>query len=66
MTEYVPKRRGFGMTVISLAAAGVFIALTKANNPEMDIKPMVIMLGSVAVACTVMNFISGRKKRDKE
>ena len=62
MTEYVPKRRGFSMTVISLVAAGAFIVLTKANNPEMDIKPMMVMFGGVAFGCVVMNFISRRKK----
>ena len=66
MEEYVPKRRGFSMTVISLAAAGAFIAVTKAKNPGMDIKPMMMMFGSVVFACVVMNFISVRKRRDDE
>ena len=64
MTEYVPKRRGFSMTVISLAMAGAFIMVTKAKNPEMDIRPMVMMLVGVTLACVVMNFVSGRKRRD--
>ena len=66
MTEYTPRRRGFGMTVISLAAAGAFLAVTKAKNPGMDVKPLVMMFGGVALACVVMNFVSGRKKRDEE
>ena len=65
MTEYVPKRRGFSMTVISLAMAGAFIVVTKAKNPEMDIKPMMMMFVGVALACVVMHFVSGRKKRDE-
>ena len=54
------------MTMISLAAAGVFLAVTKAQNPEMDIRPMLIMYGSVAVACVVMNLVSNRRRRDDE
>ena len=63
--EYVPRRRGFSLTLISLAMAGAFIVVTKAKNPEMDIRPMVMMFVGVALACVVMNFISGRKKRDE-
>ena len=62
MQEYVPRKRGFTMTMIGLVAAGAFVALTKANNPEMDIKPMMMMVGGVALGCVVMNFISSRKK----
>ena len=64
MTEYVPKRRGFSMTVISLAMAGAFIVVTKARNPEMDVKPMVMMFAGVVLACVVLNFVSSRKRRD--
>ena len=64
MTEYSPKRRGFSMTMISLAMAGAFIVVTKARNPEMDVKPMVMMFGGVVLACVLMNYISGRKRRD--
>ena len=53
------------MTVISLAMAGAVIVVTKAKNPELDVKPMVMMLVGVALACVVMNFVSGRKKRDE-
>ena len=66
MAEYTPRRRGFGMTMISLAAAGAFLAVTKAKNPGMDVKPLVMMLGGVVLACVVMNFLSSRKKRDDE
>ena len=64
MAEYAPRRRGFRMTVISLAMAGAFIVVTKARNPEMDITPIAIMFACVALACVAMNVISGRKKRD--
>lgn len=54
------------MTLISLAAAGAFIAVTKAKNPGMDLKPILMMFGSVVAACVVMHFASNRKRRDDE
>ena len=66
MEEYTPKRRGFRMTVISLAAVGAFIAVVKAKNPGMDVKPLLMMFGGVTLGCAVMNLVSSRKRRDDE
>ena len=66
-TEPIPPgRRGFRMTAISLAAVGAFIAVTKAKNPGMDLKPMLMMFGGVTAACVLMHFVSNRKRRDDE
>jgi hypothetical protein len=54
------------MTLASLAAAGAFIAIMKAKRPEMDIKPLVLMLGGVALGCFIMNIFSGRSKNNDE
>ena len=66
MTEDASRRRGFFMTMIGLAMAGVLIAAIRGRNPEMDIKPMLMMFGGVTLACVVMNLISFRKRRDDE
>jgi len=54
------------MTIIGLAAAGVFIAVIKGRNPEMDLKPILMMYGAVTFACLLMNFVSNRKRREDE
>ena len=61
-----PDRRGPRMTLASLVAAGAFIAAMKVQRPEMDIKPLVLMLGGVALGCFIMNIISGRTKKNDE
>ncbi|MDR0764995.1 MAG: hypothetical protein LBE65_05320 [Synergistaceae bacterium] len=52
------------MTFFSLVLSGVFIAVFKSKNPEMNIKPTLIMFGAVALGCAVMIFVSRRKKDD--
>ena len=66
VTDEAPKKRGFAMTMISLVMVGAIIALIRSRNPEMDMKPMLMMFGGVVFVCLVMNFISNRKKRDDE
>jgi hypothetical protein len=57
-------KRGARMTFFSLAMAGAFIAVSKAVNPGMNVKPMLVTLGGVTLGCFVMMFIAGRKKND--
>jgi hypothetical protein len=66
VTEDAPMRRGVFMTMIGLAMAGILIAVIRGRNPEMDIRPMLMMFVGVTVACAAMNFISYRKRRDDE
>ena len=61
-----PRRRGPRMTLASLAAAGAFIAAMKAQRPEMNIKPLVLMLCGVALGCFIMNILSGLSKKNDE
>jgi hypothetical protein len=57
-------KRGTRMTFFSLAMAGAFIAVSKAVNPGMNVKPLLMMLGGVTLGCFVMMFIAGRKRND--
>jgi hypothetical protein len=52
------------MTFFSLALTGAFIAVLRAKNPGMNIKPIVTMFGAVALGCAAMTLISRRKKDD--
>ena len=52
------------MTFFSLAMAGAFIAVSKAVNPGMNVKPVIMMFGGVTLGCFVMMFIAGRKRND--
>ncbi|MDR1510508.1 MAG: hypothetical protein LBS53_12815 [Synergistaceae bacterium] len=49
-------------TFLSLAAAGAFIALSKTANPGMNVKPMLMMFGGVALGCFILSFVAGRNK----
>jgi hypothetical protein len=53
------------MTFISLGMIGAFIAVSKAFNPSMNVKPIVTMFGCVALGCFILIFVSGRKKNDE-
>jgi hypothetical protein len=55
--------RGPRMTFLSLAMAAAFIAVSKAANPGMNIRPMLLTLGGVALGCFIMMFVAGRKRR---
>jgi hypothetical protein len=62
-----PAKKRFGgavMTFFSLALTGVFIAVFKAKNPEMSIKPIVTMFGAVALGCAAMTLVSRKRKND--
>jgi hypothetical protein len=50
------------MTFFGLALSAAFIAVSKARNPGMNIKPALTMFGAVALGCAVMTIISGKKK----
>jgi hypothetical protein len=52
------------MTFFSFALAGAFIAVFKAKNPGMNIKPILTMFGAVALGCAAMTFASRRRKDD--
>ncbi|MDR3279245.1 MAG: hypothetical protein LBT23_01925 [Synergistaceae bacterium] len=52
------------MTFFSLAAAGAFIAVTKAANPGINIKPILLMFGGIAIGCFIMTMLAGRKTDD--
>ncbi|MDR1138016.1 MAG: small integral membrane protein 8 [Synergistaceae bacterium] len=52
------------MTFLSLAIAGAFIAVSKTVNPEMNIKPVLMMFGGVALGCFILTFVVGRKRDD--
>jgi hypothetical protein len=58
-----PRKRGTMMTFLGLAAAGAFIAVSKAVNPGMNVKPQLMMLGGVALGCFIMIFVVGGKRR---
>jgi hypothetical protein len=57
-------KRGSRMTFFSLAAVMAFIAASKAANPQMNIKPLLMMFGGVALGCFILAFCAGRKKND--
>ena len=57
-------KRGTRMTFFSLAMAGAFIAVSKAVNPGMNVKPVLMMLGWVTLGCFAMMFVAGRKRND--
>ncbi|MDR2779673.1 MAG: hypothetical protein LBB28_00945 [Synergistaceae bacterium] len=57
-------KRGAMLTFLSLAMAGAFIAVSKAANPRMNVTPMLLMLGGVALGCFIMIFVAGRKRND--
>jgi branched-subunit amino acid ABC-type transport system permease component len=54
------------MTFFSLALAGVFIAVFKSKNPEMNVRPILTMFGAVALGCAIMTLISQRKKNNDQ
>jgi len=54
------------MTFFSLAAAGGFLAVTKAANPGMNIRPLVMLLCGVALGCFIMTVLSGRKSDERQ
>ena len=55
---------GPAMTFFSLVLAGAFIAVFRAKNPGMDIKPILTMFGAVALGCAAMTLVSRRRKDD--
>jgi hypothetical protein len=61
-----PRRRGARMTFMSLAAAAAFMAVMKARNPGLDLKPALLMFAGVALGCFIMAAIGGRAKKDGE
>jgi hypothetical protein len=50
---------------MSLALVAAFMAVSKAYNPALNIKPIIVMFGAVAVGCFVMTVISGRNRNDE-
>jgi branched-subunit amino acid ABC-type transport system permease component len=52
------------MTFFSLALAGALIAVFRAKNPGMNVRPILTMFGAVALGCAMMTVISRRKKDD--
>jgi hypothetical protein len=60
------KKRFSGpvMTFFSLALTGAFIAVSRAKNPGMNIRPIVTMFGAVALGCAIMTVVSRRRKDD--
>jgi len=59
-----PARRGPGMTFVSLGIAAAFIAVIKAKNPGLDIKPTMLMFGGVAFGCVIMALMAAKAKKD--
>jgi hypothetical protein len=52
------------MTFMSFTAAAAFMAVMKARNPGLDLKPVMLMFAGVAWGCFIMAVVGGRAKKN--
>ncbi|MDR1966883.1 MAG: hypothetical protein LBQ36_09245 [Synergistaceae bacterium] len=55
--------RGTRLTFISLAMSAAFVAVTKAFNPGMDVKPALMVFGGMAAGCVILALAARRKPK---